>query len=105
MRQGRVGLVRLAASAPPAMSFVPAALKAFRAACPNVAVRSHVAPVASLIRMVQDGDAGIAVAMDDAPQRELEVEVLGEVPLVCLAPADHPLMERAETCMTWRPKR
>ncbi|WP_255542621.1 LysR family transcriptional regulator [Azospirillum sp. INR13] len=43
MRHGRTGLVRLAASAPPSMSIVPKALSAFRAAHPDIVVRSLVA--------------------------------------------------------------
>ncbi|MBK1699163.1 LysR family transcriptional regulator [Rhodovibrio salinarum] len=98
MRAGRVGLVRLAASAPPSMSFLPEAISAFRARHPEVVLRSMVGPVANLTQMVRDGDAGIAVAMNDAPQPGLDVELLGTVTMVCLLPAGHPLS--AQTTLT-----
>jgi len=95
LRDGRVGLLRIAASAPPAMSFLPNAIAEFRAAYPSVSLRSHVAPVASMTRMVQSGDISIAVAMSDAAYPGLNIEVLGEAPMVCVLPQGHPLLDKA----------
>jgi DNA-binding transcriptional LysR family regulator len=55
LRLGRAGLVRIGASAPPAMSLLPRALAAFRAQNPDVVLRSHVAPIGSLVAMLRAG--------------------------------------------------
>lgn len=89
MRHGRTGLVRFAASGPPSISIVPQALTTFRAAHPDVLVRSHIAPIATLTRMLCDGDAGLAMAMDDMAQPDIEVEVQGYVGMVCVFPKGH----------------
>lgn len=94
MREGRTGLIRLAASPPPAISLVPGALRSFRAERPDVSVRSLVAPVGVLVPMLRDGDADLAIAMDDTPEQGLDIEVIGRVGMVCVLPDHHPLTER-----------
>ncbi len=91
MKLGRTGLVRLAASAPPSMSIVPGALSAFRAAHPDIVVRSLIAPMASIVEMLRAGDVALGVAMNDAPHHDIHVETLGHVDLVCVMPDGHRL--------------
>lgn len=91
MKLGRTGLVRLAASAPPSMSIVPRALSAFRAEHPDIVVRSLIAPLANIVEMLRSGETSLGVAMNDQPLRDIHVETLGHVALVCLAPAGHRL--------------
>jgi len=91
LRVGRVGLVRLAASPPPAISLVPGALARFRSDSPEITVRSLVAPIAVLVPMVRDGDAEMALAMDDSPRRGVDIETIGQVGMVCVLPAGHAL--------------
>lgn len=94
LRLGRAGLVRVAASAPPAMSLLPRALAAFRARHPDIRLRSHVAPLLALIGMLRAGDASLALALNDRVPPDLEVEHLGLVGFCCLLPEGHPLAAR-----------
>lgn len=94
MRQGRTGLVRIAASAPPSMSIVPKALRAFRKAHPAVVVRSLIAPMISIVEMVRNGDVSVGIAMNNQPHRDIDVETVGHVMLVCLLPEGHRLAAR-----------
>ncbi|MBL3569856.1 transcriptional regulator [Rhodovulum sulfidophilum] len=91
LRHGRAGLVRIAASTPPAMAVLPGALAAFRARHPEILLRSHIAPLASMIRMLREGDAALALALDDRHAPDIAAEVLGRVAFVCLLPSGHPL--------------
>ena len=94
LRQGRVGLVRLAASPPPAIRLVPAALGRFRSEHPEITVRSLVAPLEVLVPMVRHGDAEMALAMDNTPRRGLDVETLAEVGMVCVVQESDELARR-----------
>ncbi|PTW47758.1 LysR family transcriptional regulator [Rhodovulum kholense] len=91
LRHGRAGLVRIAASTPPAMAVLPGALAAFRARHPEILLRSHIAPLASMIRILREGDAGLALALDDRLAPDIAAEVLSGVGFACLLPAGHPL--------------
>lgn len=111
MRQGRTGLVRLAASAPPSMSIVPSALVAFREAHPDIVVRSLVAPYVNIVEMVRNGEASLGVGMSNIPHHDLDVETVGHAELVCLMPEGHRLAEleqvgfadiRDETLISYR---
>ncbi|MCJ8140971.1 LysR family transcriptional regulator [Falsirhodobacter halotolerans] len=96
MRQGRTGIVRMAASAPPAMTLVPQAMAAFRAAHPDIVVRSQIAPMRHIVQMLRDGDISVGVVMNDKPHPDIRVEVIGQSCLACLLPDDHPLARRTE---------
>lgn len=94
LRLGRAGLVRVAASVPPAMSVLPEILAGYRARYPDVLLRSHVAPIATLIAMLRAGDAALALAMDDKAPPDIDVERLGATTFCCLLPETHPLAAR-----------
>ena len=94
LRIGRAGLVRIASSAPPAMALLPRAIARFRARHPEVLLRSHVAPLASLVAMLRAGDAALALALDDHMPPDIGVEPLGATGFCCLLPAAHPLTAR-----------
>jgi DNA-binding transcriptional LysR family regulator len=94
LRHGKAGLVRLAASAPPSLSFVPEALRHFRAAHPNTRVRSYVVPAEVILTMLDRDQAGLGIAMMDQPTPFIETEVVGYTRVVCVLPAGHPLAER-----------
>ena len=111
LRLGRAGLVRIAASAPPAMSLLPRALAAFRACHPDVRLRSHVAPLSALIGMLRAGDASLALALNDRVPPDVEVELMGRAGFCCLLPDGHRLAARqaigfddlaAETVISYR---
>jgi DNA-binding transcriptional LysR family regulator len=91
LRLGRAGLVRIAASAPPGMSILPLAFREFHARHPEIVLRSHMAPIQSVIDMLRQGDACIGLAMDDHLPPDISVEPLGKVGFLCLLPKGHPL--------------
>ena len=91
LKTGRRGLVRMAASAPPAMSLVPRALALFRAQYPEIVVRSQIAPLGTLISMLMHGDVSLALCMSGEQFAGLHTESLGQVGFVCLMPDTHPL--------------
>lgn len=91
LRLGRAGLVRVAASPPPGMSLLPRALASYRARHPDILVRSHVAPIASMIELLRAGDVALALALDDALPPDIKVERIGETSFCCLLPEAHPL--------------
>jgi DNA-binding transcriptional LysR family regulator len=91
LRHGKAGLARLAASAPPSLSFVPRALHAFRAAHPGVRLMSSVVPAEVIARMLDRGEADLGLAMTDVPQPGSVGEVIAHSEVVCIMPADHPL--------------
>ncbi|MCT4579661.1 LysR substrate-binding domain-containing protein [Donghicola sp.] len=94
LRLGRAGLVRIASSAPPAMSLLPQVMAAFRARHPDILLRSHVAPIATLISMLRAGDAALALALDDRLAPDIDVEILRQVGFCCLLPEGHPLADK-----------
>ena len=94
LKAGRRGLVRLAASAPPAMSLVPHALSLFRAQHPEIIVRAQIAPLATLKSMLLHGDANLALCMTSESFPGLHSENLGHVGFACLVPDTHALAGR-----------
>jgi len=93
MRFGRTGLIRVAASAPPAMSIVPKALFSFRASHPEIVVRSLIAPLVNVVDMIRDGDAPLGIVMNNAARPGIDVETLGHAELVCIIPENHRFAE------------
>jgi len=92
LRLGRAGLVRIAASPPPTMSLLPRALAAYRALHPDIVVRTHVAPIASMVELLRAGDSALALALDDALPPDIAVERIGETSFCCLLPIGHRLL-------------
>lgn len=93
LRRGQAGLVRIAASAPPAMSLVPHVLARFRARHPDILLRCHVAPIAAIIDLLRAGDAALGLALDDRLPPDIAAEPLGRVGFCCLLPQGHPLAD------------
>jgi DNA-binding transcriptional LysR family regulator len=96
LRRGQAGSVRLACSAPPALSFVPRALQGFRKACPEVRLVSSVLPVEVLTEMIGRGEADLGVGMSDRPRPLVRTETIGHSEIVCVMRADHRLAPRQE---------
>jgi len=91
LRLGRAGLVRIAASPPPGMTILPRALAIYRKEHPEIILRTHVAPVLSMVEMLRSGDAGLALALDDRLPPDIAVERISETGFCCLLPENHPL--------------
>jgi DNA-binding transcriptional LysR family regulator len=112
LRTGNQGTLRLAASPPAALSFVPRALADFRAACPGVRVISYVISLTVVTSMLDNGEADLGVAMNDTVQPLIQTERIGQSEVVCLLPEDHHLARRrsigpadleGETLISYRP--
>ena len=96
LKLGRTGLVRVGTSTPPALSILPRIFHDFRARHSGVALRSIVAPLQSLLVMLREGDAAMAIALSDRAETDIEVEVLGRTQFCCLMPEGHALAEMQE---------
>jgi DNA-binding transcriptional LysR family regulator len=94
IKAGRRGTVRLAASAPPALSIVPAALDAFRQANPDTRILSSVVSLERITAMLDSGAAGLGVAMTDVTLPLIDTELIGHFALTCLVPEAHRLAAR-----------
>lgn len=94
LRQGRAGSVRLASSAPPALSFLPAALRSFREGRPGIRMVSYVIPFEVMAEKLDRGEADLGVALNDSQRALIDAEPIGHTEVVCLLPADHPLAGR-----------
>lgn len=91
LRQGKQGVVRLAASAPPALAIVPSALQNFKRKNPGVRLLSYVVPAETIIAMLESGQAGVGMAMTDEASSLVQSEVVGRCDLVCVVPSAHRL--------------
>ena len=100
LRLGRAGLVRIAASPPPAMTILPAAFTVFRKRHPEVLLRSHMAPISGIVELLRAGDASLGLAMDDRLPPDIEAEVLCDVGFVALLPRGHSLAARDQIALT-----
>ena len=94
MRFGRTGLIRIAATTPPAMSIVPKALLAFRTTYPDIVVRSLIAPLINVVDMIRNGDAPLGIVMNNIARPGIDVETLGYAELICIVPEGHHLAAR-----------
>jgi DNA-binding transcriptional LysR family regulator len=112
LRDGVAGSVRLVASAPPSLSFLPRALAEFRAAMQGVRLSAYVVPVQVAAEMLGRGDADLGVAMSDVATPLVQAETIGHVETVCVLPAGHRLARRKaigpadlteETLISYRP--
>jgi DNA-binding transcriptional LysR family regulator len=111
LKQGKAGTARLAASAPAALSFVPAAIAAFRQACPGVRLLSYVVPAEVIAHMLDRGEADLGITMNDRARPGIEAEIIATTEIVCVMPAGHRLAKRKaitvadlaqETLITYR---
>ncbi|POR49183.1 LysR family transcriptional regulator [Bosea psychrotolerans] len=94
LRQGKSGVVRLAASAPPSLALVPEALRHFRAAHADIRILSYVVPAEVIVAMLDRGQAGLGIAMTDQSIPLIDTEIIGHTRIVCVLPSTHPLASR-----------
>lgn len=95
LRRGKLGIVRLAASAPPSLAIVPSALQSFRARNPEVRLLSYVVSADAIMTMLEQGQAGLGLAMTDRTGPAIDAEVIGRCNIVCVVPTGHRLASRA----------
>jgi DNA-binding transcriptional LysR family regulator len=100
LRLGRTGLVRVAASPPPAMAIVPRAFRTLREQHPQILLRAHTAPIAAIIEMLRAGDASLGIALDDHAPPDIHAQIMGVAGFVCLMPEGHRLESKAEVSLS-----
>jgi DNA-binding transcriptional LysR family regulator len=91
LKRGKAGTARLAASAPPALSFVPTALHGFRQAHPGVRLLSYVVPAEVIAQMLDRGEADLGLAMNDRARPGTEAETIAHTEVVCVMGAGNRL--------------
>jgi len=96
LRLGRLGYVRVAASAPLALTIIPQAFRIFRDVHTEVPLRSLMTPMQSAIELLRRDEIAIGLAFDDHLPPDITVEVLGPITFLCLLPIGHPLAEKTE---------
>ncbi|TPI58177.1 LysR family transcriptional regulator [Mesorhizobium sp. B3-1-7] len=96
LRLGKTGLVRVAASPPPAMTILPRAFTKFRRQHPKILLRSHMAPIAAIVDMLRAGDASLGIALDDRLPPDIDAQVIGSIGFACLLPIGHALAGKGE---------
>jgi DNA-binding transcriptional LysR family regulator len=94
LRNGVSGVVRLAASAPPALSFLPRALQDFRRTAPGVRLSAYVVPLDVAIERVGRGDADLGIALSDRTTPLVQAETIGHSQVVCVLREGHALARR-----------
>jgi len=97
LKRGKLGTVRLAASAPPSLAIVPSALQGFRAQNPEVRLLSYVVPADAIMTMLERGQVGLGLAMTDRAAPAIDAEVIGRCNIACVVPTGHRLAGRARS--------
>jgi DNA-binding transcriptional LysR family regulator len=95
LKRGKLRTVRLAASAPASLAIVPDALQSFRVRNPEVRLLSYVVPAEAIMTMLEQGQAGLGLAMTDRVAPAIDAEVIGCCNIVCVVPTGHRLAGRA----------
>ena len=94
LKSGRVGTIRMAASAALSLSVLPMALKGFRKSYPGVRLLTYVVPAASVIAMLEADQATIGLTLNDNPHPAVQSETIARCDVVCLLPLGHSLSKK-----------
>jgi DNA-binding transcriptional LysR family regulator len=112
IKEGRVGLVRIAATPTLAAAFLHPALATFRRVHPDVRLVLRTATTDQTVEMVAQGRVDFGIAYGPSGGSGTHTEDIGVAQVACVFRADHPLAERPlirprdlrdETVMTYRP--
>jgi DNA-binding transcriptional LysR family regulator len=77
-----------------AVHYLPAILSRFHAEHPDVEVRIFETPSAAIAALVQSGEVEFGLSVIQTNRWDLDVEAIGDVPLVLACPAGHPLAKK-----------
>jgi DNA-binding transcriptional LysR family regulator len=95
VKAGGAGLVRVAASSTSATALMPMAAARFRRTHPSVRISSHLLPARNVAEAVIAGEVDFGLALSPVQLPGLAVRSLGAPRMICVAPKDHPLLDRA----------
>jgi DNA-binding transcriptional LysR family regulator len=83
-----------------AVHYLPAILGAFTKTHPEVEVRIFETPSAAIAALVESGEVEFGLSVIQTNRWDLDVEAIGDVPLVLACPASHPLANKR--AVSWR---
>ncbi|MDJ0389069.1 LysR substrate-binding domain-containing protein [Roseomonas sp. E05] len=95
IRERRVGLLRIGASAPPSFAVLPAALTAFQARHPGVKVLLRTLSAEELSEKILVGEVDLGLTLSAIRVPMVQAELLTTAAVVALIPAASPLARRA----------
>lgn len=96
LREGKAGLLRVAASSSLAASVVPVALARFAKDKPGVKTIAHLLPAADVASLVATNQVDIGLTLSPVHAPTAKIRSAAATEMVCALPEDHPLAERAE---------
>lgn len=91
IRERRVGMIRIGASAPPVFSVLPGALGAFQGRHPEVRVVLRALPAEELSEAMLVGEVDLGLTLSTIRLPQVRTEVLATTPIVALLQAGSPL--------------
>jgi len=94
IKLGRMPPVRISASAPLLMSFLPPLKRCIKESGLGLDVISYVYSIDLIFNTLIDGQAEIGLTMIPSSSKELRTEIIGETEMVCLLPVGHRLAEQ-----------
>ncbi|ONG58574.1 LysR family transcriptional regulator [Pseudoroseomonas deserti] len=95
IRERRIGLLRIGASAPPSFAVLPATLAAFRKRHPGVKVILRTLPAEELAEKILVGDIDLGLTMSSIRVPMVQAELLMTTRVVALMQEDSPLARKA----------
>jgi DNA-binding transcriptional LysR family regulator len=91
IRDKRLGLLRIAASAPPTFALLPAAAERFRRRNPGTRLVLQTLPAEEIGERLLIGDIDLSLTMTEIPEPQVRSETIGHAEIVALMRADSPL--------------
>ncbi|MCC7274090.1 MAG: hypothetical protein IT561_15585, partial [Alphaproteobacteria bacterium] len=94
LREGKAGLLRVAASSSLAVSVLPVALERFRRDRPGVKIVSHLLPAAEVATLVGTNQADLGLTLSPVHAPGLRVRSAAATEMLCALPDGHALLAR-----------
>jgi DNA-binding transcriptional LysR family regulator len=94
IREKRMGMLRIGASAPPTFGVLPAAIDRFQARHPEVKIVLLTLPAQDLTGKIEVGEVDLGLTVSTLQARSLQAEVLGTTEIVAVLPKGSPLAKR-----------
>lgn len=91
IRDRRLGLLRIGASAPPTFALLPGAIDRFSRRNPDTRLEIQILPAAEIGEHIIIGDLDLGLTMVAIPEPRVRNEKIGEAEIVVLMRADSPL--------------
>lgn len=91
LKAGRVGRVRLVATAEPSESLLPAVMRRFLTDHPSVFMSLDTRPLETVLDVVENGLADIGFAMEGHERQGLEFKPVADLSAVCVCREESPL--------------